>query len=133
MSMRQVSLVLVLATFTLTGLPLSWAQLSTTTDVSSTTSGSIKRLFVQNDKEQLHLFVAQNFSRLQESAAKGSGVVLNDYLHLMGCQSGETVLGKAIQTNYKSLFGAGQSQLVERTEHLIESNSELAQACDVRS
>jgi hypothetical protein len=113
---------------------VAFAQfVSTSTDLSSTTSGSVKRIFTQNEKERLHLFVDQNFDRLQEAAARGSGAVLNDYVSLMGCQNSESLINKAIQKNYQRLFDSGKTELVDRTQHLIEGDAMLALACENRS
>lgn len=113
---------------------LSLAQFSSTsTDISSTTSGSVKKIFSQKEKERLQFFVDQNFERLQEAAARGSGIVLNDYVSLLGCQRSHRMMESAIQKNYEQLFGSGKSQLVERTEQLIEGSSKLARACEART
>ena len=106
---------------------------STSSEFTGSTSGSVKKLFSQNEKEKLNQFVDQNFDRLQEAAAKGSGPVLKDYVSLIGCQDSENRLTQAIQKNYSRLFESGKSQLLPRTQKLIESDFELAQACDTRS
>lgn len=106
---------------------------SSSTDLSSTTSGSVKRIFTQNEKERLNLFVDQNFDRLQEAAARGSGAVLNDYVSLMGCQKSESVINKAIQRNYQILFDGGKTRLIDQTQQLIESDATLTLACENKS
>ena len=113
---------------------VAFAQFSSTsTDISSTTSGSVKRIFVQNERERLHHFVDQNFDQLQEAAARGSGTVLNDYVSLIGCKNSDNMINKAIHENYQRLFTSGKSQLVDRTEQMIEGDSKLALACETRS
>lgn len=112
----------------------AWAQMSSTTsDVSSTTSGSVKRIFVQNDKQRLQHFVDQNFERLQEAAAKGSGVILSDYVHLIGCSNTNGFMSNAIKNNYSRLFSEGKAQLVQQTEQMIEQDAELILACESQS
>jgi hypothetical protein len=126
-----VSLGLILGLFTAS---VTLAQVSSTSsESSSTTSGSIKRIFVQNDKERLHQFVDQNFDRLQEAAARGSGPILNDYVVLLGCKNPGNLLEHALQKNYAELFDDGKSQLVQRTTQMIENDRALAQACDSQS
>ena len=106
---------------------------SESTDSVSSTSGSIKRLFTQNEKEQMQHFVHHNFERLQEDAARGSGVAIHDYVLLMGCQQSHEQVTKALQKNYKNIFANGKSEVIQRTENLFLQNPQLAQACDHRS
>lgn len=106
---------------------------STSSEFSGSTSASTKKIFSQNEKERVELFVEQNFDRLQEQAAKGSGPLLNDYAQLMGCEKSQNIMGKAIQENYSDLFQNGKSELLPRTERLIQENSALMQSCDARS
>ncbi len=106
---------------------------STSSEVSGSTSASTKKLFSQNDKERVEQFVEQNFDRLQEQAARGSGTLLNDYVRLMGCQNSQDSMNKAIQKNYSHLFNNGKSELLPRTEQLIQQDSALVQACDTRT
>lgn len=106
---------------------------STTSEFTSSTSGSVKKIFTQNEKERLNQFVVQNYYQLQEAAAKGSGTVLNDYVNLMGCKNSSEMMTKAIQRNYTHLFNNGSNQVVHRTEEMIVGDSQLALACGTRS
>ena len=119
---------------TLAGLTPAWSQISSTTsDGPTTTSNSIRRIFVQNDKDRVQQFVDQNFERLQEAAAKGSGIILSDYIHLLGCRSSNGFLNNAIKQNYSRLFNHGKSEVVRQTEMLIENDAELSLACEAQS
>ena len=106
---------------------------STSTDVSSTTSGSVKKIFAQNDQDRLNQFVEQNFSRLQEDAARGAGVLLTDYVSLIGCSNPNDRVSHLVQKNYSRLFNDGKTQLIHKTQELIQSDSELVRACEARS
>jgi hypothetical protein len=104
-----------------------------TTEGTSSTSKSTKKIFTQNDKDRLIMFVDQNFDRLQEEAARGNGILLTDYVNLVGCQNSQDIMIKAMQKNYQNLFNGGKHELVNQTEKLIDNNSDLALACETRS
>ncbi|MES3036994.1 MAG: DUF3015 family protein [Bdellovibrionota bacterium] len=104
-----------------------------TTEGTSSTSNSTKKIFSQNDKDRLEKFVDQNFDRLQEESARGQGVLLTDYVNLVGCDNSRGVVTKAMHDNYGMLFNSGKNQLVNQTEKLINSNSNLARACETKS
>ena len=107
-----------------------WAQMSSASSESTcTTSGSVKRIFAQNEHDRLHHFVEQNYARLQEDAAKGSGILLSDYVRLLGCSHDTSIMSQAIQKNYSHLFSEGQAGLVHKTAELMESHPELMLAC----
>lgn len=107
------------------------AELTDSTSQSTYgTTASTKKLFSQTEKERLEQFVDQNFDRLQEQAARGSGVLLNDYVSLLGCQNNNNVMGKAIQQNYSQLFTAGKSQLIPQTRKALNQKSSLALVCE---
>jgi hypothetical protein len=101
-----------------------------TSEATKSTSGSTKKLFSQNNQDRREQFVEQNFDRLQEQAARGTGAVLNDYVSLLGCKNSHA--SKAIQENYSDLFSGGKSQLLPRTEQMMKNNSAFA-ACEIRS
>lgn len=129
MNLKSLTLILSLslsATSVLAGLG------STSSEFSGSTSGSTKKIFSQNEKERAQQFVQQNYDQLQEQAARGSGVLLTDYVRLMGCESSQKTMTQMIQKNYTDLFSGGQSELLPRTEKLIQQESSLVQSCDLR-
>lgn len=103
-----------------------------TSESTASTTGSTKKLFSQNNQDRRRQFVEQNFDRLQEQAARGSGALLNDYVILMGCEKSQNKASQVIQENYSQLFSSGKNQLLPRTEQLIKQNSALV-TCETRS
>jgi TolA-binding protein len=133
---KKISLLIGLATclsLSNVALAISSSATSESSDSTSSTSGSIKKLFTKNEKERLQLFVEQNFDRLQEDAARGSGVILTDYVSLIGCAKSNSAASSSIKKNYQQLFNNGKSQLISETEQMLNNNSDLAHACGIRS
>lgn len=113
---------------------------STSSEATDSTSGSTgqttkstKSLFSLNEQQKVEKFVAENFDRLQEQAARGSGVLLNDYVSLLGCQNPNNTMNQAIKKNYSRLFNAGKDQLLPQTEKMIQDDSSLVSVCETRS
>jgi hypothetical protein len=100
---------------------------------SSTSSDSCQNVtwIVENKKQEQKRFADANYALLEQEVSQGQGVHIEDYAKLMGCGNSSTALGHALRQNFDQVFSPDSSTqtLLEQTEILIHTNSELSTAC----
>jgi hypothetical protein len=86
---------------------------------------------ITHDKK---VFFAQNFNELQIESAKGNGEYLHSYASLSGCnKTGSERLKKALQTNFKAIYGSNveytPKKAYEGIENILKHDSVLKKSC----